>query len=154
MKSKYWIVGWLSIVVLGLALISIWVYKIDPYMHFHKPNTLRYYYSLDNQRSQNDGITKHFDYDALITGTSMTENFKTSEMDKLFGCSSIKVSYSGGSYKELNDNLKIAANSNPNLKTIVRGLDMSMFFDNKDRMREDLGKYPTYLYDYNILNDL
>lgn len=73
MKSKYWIAGWLVIVGLELATLGIWVYRIDPYMHFHKPDTARYFYSLDNQRSQNDGITKHFDYDALITGTSMTE---------------------------------------------------------------------------------
>ena len=154
MKGKVWLIGWLIIVCIGLGVIGGYMYKIDPYMHFHKPDTERYFYSLDNQRSQNDGITKHFNYDALITGTSMTENFKTSEMNTIFDCNSIKVSYSGGSYKEMNDNLKIAVNNNPNLKTVVRGLDIGMFFDDKDRMREDLGAYPTYLYDANPLNDV
>ena len=72
----------------------------------------------------------------------------------IFDVHSVKVSYCGGSYKEMNDNLKIALRHNPNLKTIVRCLDMGMFFDSPNRMREDLGKYPTYLYDENPFNDV
>mgnify|MGYP006926042299 FL=1 len=154
MKAKTWLAGWAALVAAALGLIGYEVYKVDPYFHYHKPNTSTYYYVLNNQRSQNDGISKHFDYDALITGTSMTENFKTSEFDEIFGVHSVKVSYSGGSYKEMNDNLKIALRYNPNLKTIVRCLDMGMFFDSPNRMREDLGKYPTYLYDENPFNDV
>ncbi|MCF0146224.1 MAG: hypothetical protein HUJ73_06515 [Eubacterium sp.] len=154
MKAKHWIIGWLIIVVFGLVFIGTWVGKIDPYFHFHNPDTETYFYSLDNERSQNDGITKHFDYDAIITGTSMTENFKTSEMDEIFECHSIKVPYSGGSYKEINDNLEIAVSNNPDLKTVVRCLDMTFFFYDKDWMREDLGEFPDYLYDSNPLNDV
>lgn len=154
MKSKTWLLGWLILVLVMLCSIGNLVYKIDPYFHYHRPETETYFYTIDSQRSQNDGISKHFDYDALITGTSMTENFKTSEMDELFGCHSIKVPYSGGSYKEINDNLMVALKNNPNLKTIVRCLDMGMFLDEKDRMRHDLGTYPTYLYDDNPFNDI
>lgn len=154
MKTKAWIVGWLVIVAIALISIGSFVYRVDPYFHYHKPCTDNYYYALNNQRSQNDGISKHFDYNALITGTSMTENFKTSELDEMFGVNSIKVSYSGGSYKEINDNLINALKYNDNLRLIVRGLDTGMFFDSPDRMREDLGEYPTYLYDSNPFNDV
>ncbi len=156
MKSKIWLAGWSILVVVILGIMGAWVYKVDPYFHFHKPHTDEYFYSLDlnNQRSQNDGISKHFDYNALITGTSMTENFKTSELDELFGVNSIKVPFSGGSYKEINDNLVRALAHNDHLKTIVRGLDMNMFFDVASRMRLDLGVYPTYLYDNNPFNDV
>ena len=154
MKSKYWLTGWFLSVSIALSGIAFLVYSIDPYMHYHKPNTEKYFYSLYNQRSQNNGITKHFDYDAIITGTSMTENFKTSELDTLFGIKSIKVPYSGGSYKEINDNLIVAFKTHPNLKMIVRGLDVYKFLDDKNLMRKDLGKYPTYLYDDNPFNDV
>lgn len=93
MKSKLWIIGYLVLVVGALSIAGAWVVKVNPFFHYHKPLTEAYYYNLDNQRSQNDGISKHFDYDALITGTSMTENFKTSELDAIFGTNSIKVSY-------------------------------------------------------------
>lgn len=154
MKIKTWIIGWLIIVIGILSLIFGFVYKVDPFFHYHKPHTDIYYYELYNERSQNDGISRNFDYDALITGTSMTANFKTSELDDIFGTSSIKVPFSGGSYKEVNDNIKVALKNNSNLKMIVRGLDTNKIFDEPDKMREDLGEYPTYLYDKNPFNDV
>lgn len=153
-KTRIWIAGYCLLVICALGIVAKFVVKIDPYFHYHKPLLDVYKYSISNQRSQNNGITKHFDYDALITGTSMTENFKTSELDDLFDVHSIKVSYSGGSYKEINDNLICALEYNPELKIIVRGLDMYDFIAGKDRMRNDMGKYPTYLYDNNPFNDV
>ena len=154
MKSKNWIIGWGVVVSIFLSIICILVIKIDPYFHYHKPDLNKYYYSLDNQRSQNNGVIKNFDYDALITGSSMTENFKTSEMDHIFSVKSIKVPFSGGTYKEINDNLVFALENNLKFKTIVRSLDYSKIFDDKDLMRTDLGEYPTYLYDSNPVNDV
>lgn len=154
MRSKYWLAGWLVLVTAMLAVIGSYVYRVDPYFHYHKPDTGRYFYTLDNQRSQNDGICKHFDYDALVTGTSMTENFKISEVNALFGVNAIKVPYSGGTYKEINDSLVIAFQNNPNLKTVIRCLDYSKLLEEKDAMRNDLGKYPTYLYDSDPFNDV
>lgn len=69
MKYKKWLIGWIVLVAIMLTMIGGFVYKIDPYLHYHAPDTEKYYYSLDNERSQNNGIIKHFDYDALITGT-------------------------------------------------------------------------------------
>jgi hypothetical protein len=153
-KIKLWVFGYLILVLGALTIIGFYVVKVDPFFHYHKPDTNNYFYRLNNQRSQNDGIVKHFDYNALITGTSMTENFKTSEMDEIFGTTSIKVSFSGGKYKEINDNVAVALAHNPELKTIIRGLDMSMFMNDKDAARTDLGEFPTYLYDDNIFNDV
>lgn len=152
--TKLWVAGFFFLVLASLSLIAYFTIKTDPFFHYHKPNTDSYKYSLYNQRSQNDGIIKHFDYDAMIVGTSMTENFKTSDMDLFFGTNSIKVPYSGGTYKEINDSVETAIKSNPDLKIVVRGLDMGKFIQDKDLMREDLGEYPTYLYDNNIFNDV
>lgn len=154
MKSKTWLCFFSSVALAGLLLVVAAVAWVDPYMHYHKPLTDSFYYTLCNQRSQNDGITKHFDYDAIITGTSMTENFKASEMDAVFGCCSIKVSYSGGSFKEINDNLTIALETHPDIRYIVRSLDRYSIGIDKDTMRTDLGKYPTYLYDKSLFNDV
>ena len=154
MKAKIWVLLNIILVLGCLSVIAINVVNVDPFFHYHAPHVDDYYYNLNNQRSQNDGISKYFEYNAIITGTSMTENFKTSEMDEIFGTYSIKVPYSGGTYKEINDNLKNALAHNPNLKIVVRGLDMGRFIAKSDAMREDLGEYPTYLYDDNIFNDV
>lgn len=153
-KSILWMISFFVLSLGALAAAAALVVKVDPFFHYHKPLTDTYYYELFNERSQNDGISRNFDYDALITGSSVTENFRTSEMDAIFGTHSVKVSYFGAYYKEVNDNLTVALKSQPNLKTIVRGLDMNYFIQDKDAMRTDQGTYPTYLYDDNLLNDV
>lgn len=153
-KHVFWLIGYFLLVFAALGLAASKTIHIDPFFHFHKPYTDQYFYPLNNQRSQNNGIVKHFDYSGLITGTSMTENFKTSEAESLWGGKFIKVSFSGGSYKELDDNIEVALRYNPHLSVVIRGLDLVRLMDDKDAMRTDLGKYPTYLYDDNLLNDV
>ena len=154
MRAKIWLAGWLIIIITTLSVLGFGVYQVDPYFHYHKPDTDKYFYTIDNQRSQNDGISKHFDYDAMITGTSMTESFRTSEADDMFGLHFIKTCYAGASYKEINDNIKSALVANPNLKTIIRCLDMNKFTSPWDQMRFDLGTYPDYLYNNNPFDDV
>ena len=154
MKAKNWLIGWGCLTLTALFLIGSLVVYVDPYFHYHAPKTDQFFYGLYNQRSQNDGILRHFDYDAVITGTSMTENFRTTELDELFGVSSVKTSFSGGSYYEINRSLEAALRRNPKLRLIVRGLDLAMFFDDVHRLRDDLGDYPDYLYDNNPFNDV
>lgn len=136
--------------IVGLGVTSVIV--VDPYFHYHAPLTGLFRYSLGNERYVNDGIIRHFDYDAVITGTSMTENFKTSELDNLFGTKSIKVPSSGGTFKEINDMIKKSLNKDT--KMVVRGLDLAKFYDDPELMRYDLGNYPSYLYDDNPFNDV
>ena len=153
-KARKALIAFLTVLLAGLiAVCAINVY-VDPFFHYHKPYTDKFYYTLDNQRSQNDGILRHFDYDTVITGSSMTENFRTSELDELFGTNSVKVCFSGATYHEINDNLETALEAHPDLKMAVRGIDMSMIFEDKDDLRMDLGEYPDYLYDDNLFNDV
>lgn len=148
---------WLSIVLITVATVLIGctalVVIIDPYMHYRLPNNgLSYSFTTQNQRYQNDGIIKFFSYDAMITGTSMTENFKSSEFDKLYDVNSIKVPFSGASYKEVNCACERALQLNSDVKIIVRSIDLSMLVKEKDFL--SYGNYPEYLYDNILLNDV
>lgn len=153
-KSETWVKGFLILVISFLAFTASSVALIDPYMHYHYPKTDQFYYPLDNPRSITDGIIKHFPYDAIITGSSMTENFRTSEAEELWGGTFIKIPIPGASYKEINDNLEVALRTNPDVRLVIRGLDTSRFLDEKDDMRLNPEEYPTYLYDDNLLNDV
>ena len=82
-RYKRWAVRTVVLMLLCIAAVCVSTVIVDPFFHYHAPAGWMSYY-LHNQRYQNDGILKHFDYDAMITGTSMTENFKTSEMDEIF----------------------------------------------------------------------
>lgn len=156
MSDKYNYKKWLIVLIIlllsvfsGFALVVI---IIDPYFHYHKPlKSLEY--ELYNERYQNNGIVKNFDYDAIITGSSMTENFKASEFDDLFECRSVKIPFGGTTYKELGDNLKIAFKHNDGIKIVLMGLDYSHLLDSADAMNYQTKANPYYLYDDNLLND-
>jgi len=154
MNGKKWFVAWFVLVAVIMGLLSAAIIYVDPFFHYHKPHTDKFYYRLQGSRNINNGIEKHFDYDALITGTSLTENFRTSELDRLFGTNSIKVSLSGATLHEVNNNIETAVKNNPDLKMVVRCIDGGMYFDDKDKMRTELGEYPTYLYDDHLYNDV
>lgn len=153
-QSKIWVCGFLFIILLGLSLVIVQTVRIDPFFHYHYPDTQNYFYALNNERSQNDGITKFFDYQGILTGTSMTENFKATEATDLFDIDFIKIPYAGASYKEVNDGLKAALAYHPDMQIIIRGLDMNMFFDDKDYMDTSMGEFPLYMTDQNIFNDV
>lgn len=149
--AKKWFkkcIGCLGIVVL---LVIVVVYVVDPYFHFHKPYDF-IKYRLYDERYINDGINRHFEYDAIVTGTSMSQNFKPSEIDELFGTTCIKQSFSGAGYMELSQNLERALQRNENLKTIIWTMDYNALIRPKDWSTYD--EYPTYLYDENIFNDV
>ena len=153
MNTKRWVAGFLILTALLLILGAAPTVIVDPYFHFHKPLP-QLNYPMDNQRYQNDGILKNFSYDAVITGTSMTENFKTSEMDALFGTKAVKTCYSGASFREIRDALENAFRANPDIKYVVRGIDCNRISNHKDEMGYEEGSYPSYLYDWNPLNDV
>ena len=91
-----------------LLIIGFTVIIIDPFFHYHAPLTDQFYYSLNNARNQDDGIVKHFEYNAIVTGTSMTENFKVSEVNEIFGVNAVKVPVAGATYNEVNSIIKAA----------------------------------------------
>lgn len=142
----------ISIIIILILLVSSIVLIVDPFFHYHKPLIfLNYFMSGNQQRYMNDGIVKKFNYNAIITGTSMTENFRSSQFNNLFNINSVKVPFFGGSYKEINDIIKISLQNNKNIKYILRGLDFGKINEKSDKMSYD--SYPEYLYDDNIFND-
>ncbi len=153
MNAKQWLKRYFLLLGAALVLTIGLVVYVDPFFHYHAPNP-ELYYPLNNQRSQNDGILRHFDYNAIITGNSMTENFRTSEADRLFGLDFVKTSFSGATYREINDRLTTALDTHPDTKLVIRCLDFYGFFQAPDALRQELGSYPDYLYDRNPFNDV
>lgn len=148
---RRWFVRCLSAVILITIAITVVVWIIDPYFHFHKPFSF-VSYRLYNERYTNDGISRHFDYDTIITGTSMAQNFKPSEADVLFDVKSVKETFSGAGFWELSNNLERALERNDRLKTVIWSVDFNSLIREKDY--DVYGEYPEYLYDDNLFNDV
>jgi len=152
-KNKKWfIMTWVVLICCLLLCAGITIF-VDPFFHYHKP-LHGVAYEMEEQRYINDGIIKQFEYDSVIIGTSMTENFMTSEFDKLWGTRSMKVPFSAGSYREINENLTRAFEVNPDIKYVLRALDNDWLLREKDFMYYQEDYYPDYLYDKNVWNDV
>lgn len=153
MSNRKWSVIFLSTVIIMLGLGGTFTIIIDPYFHYHMPLDF-FQYPMEDERYQNDGIIKNFNYNAIITGTSMTQNFKTSEADEIFGFEFIKIPFAGAYYKEIKDNLVTAINKKPSIECVIWGLDYNRILSDKDTMRYDVDFYPFYLYDDKWYNDV
>ena len=153
-KEKAWVFIYLAVFAAGLCLAAFAVIWVDPLFHYHPPMTDRYYYILDHEKSINDGITRQFQYSGMITGSSMTENFKASEAEERFGGTFIKVASFNASYREINEIVARAFRRNPGLKLVIRGVDLDFVLEDKDSLRYWETFYPTYLYDDELINDI
>ncbi|MGN0167175.1 MAG: hypothetical protein ACI4AB_03965 [Acetatifactor sp.] len=151
MKADKWnkmVVGGTAAILLFIAGVTAW---IDPFLHYHR--TLdKFEYPLKDERYQNDGILRNYSYNAIITGTSMAQNFKTSEFDALWGASSVKVCFSGASFKEVDENVRRALKYNDDIEYVVRSLDGNRL--NYPADLDEYENYPTYLYDDKIFNNV
>ncbi len=154
MSGKKFTIATLSLTIAGLICIIGFVVFIDPFFQYHKPLPFLEYRMLDGDNSayQTVGIAKSFGYNGIITGTSMTQNFKPSIAEELFGGDFVKASLPGANFVEINDLLEISFIRNGQIDTVIRGLDYSRMTSAYDeRFNENA---PLYLYDNNLLNDL
>jgi hypothetical protein len=149
-NPKKWFISCMIILMMAVLGVFLLVWIVDPYFHFHKPFSF-ISYRLNEERYANDGISRHFDYDTIITGTSMSQNFKTSEADELFGVKAVKESFSGAGYKELSENLDRAL-SRHDVKNVIWTMDFNALIRNADY--DQYSDYPTYLYDDDPFNDV
>lgn len=150
-SAKKWFIKCVATLISILLIIAGIMVVVDPYFHYHKPFSFLSY-RLYEERYTNDGISRHFDFNAILTGTSMAQNFKPSEFDSLFGTKSVKETFSGAGYQELADNLGRALRRNDSLDTVLWTLDYNGLLREYDWAQYET--YPTYLYDDNPLNDV
>ena len=136
----------MNITMLLLGGGIVWWY--DPIFKFHKPIMKPKYF---DEIYQNSGIANNFDYDSVIIGSSMTENFKISSFNKAFDSNVIKLSYSGMRAKDLDLALSQVLGSKNKIDTILIGLDDNLLDYPKYEFRFNI---PTFVYQTNILSSL
>lgn len=154
-QNVRWSIGTLALTILALAVFALPTVIIDPFFHYHGPlDGLSYPLGSDgyDERYLNDGILRHFSYDSIIIGSSMCENFKTSQAQELFGGEFVKIPIMGCPYKEIDQNLRRAFAYGHKIKNIIYCLDYSNFSAEKDDMEGF--PYPTYLYNRNPFDDV
>lgn len=78
---------------------------VDPFEVYHKATAFIPPITNGTQNYSNAGIAKNYEYDSVVIGSSMTENFTPSQLDRLFGGQFVKLPINGGSpfnHKQMN----------------------------------------------------
>lgn len=151
-SNKKSILLFFKIVIAFIVLIGVIVFVFDPFYHYHKP-WLGLKAVLNDKEYQVVGTLKHFDYDALLVGSSVMENNDNSWYDEAYDCTSIKAIRSYGATADLCYFLDIAYNSGNDIKYIFYNIDPSALYADSETTFESSG-CPMYLYDDNPFNDL
>lgn len=138
-----WLLG-LSALLLSLAGVFNWI--VDPFHFYHQP-----WFEIGfskNQRFQNPGIARQFDYDAVLLGTSRAENFRTSVLQQAFGLNIINLAISGSSVTEQALLLDVVLQNRP-IRRVLWEINYPSFALG-DLFHDDLGGFPHYLYDVGV----
>ena len=127
------------------------VYIFDPFYHYHKPiKPLKAV--LTQAEYQVIGTLRTFDYDSLIAGSSMAENYNNKWFDETFGCTTIKAVKPGANTSDLVYLLE-AAYEEKEIKNIFYTLDIAALTTTVQEHYVNEGM-PLYLYNKNSLDDV
>ncbi|WP_460028402.1 hypothetical protein [Methyloparacoccus murrellii] len=148
---------YLMIFTLGWALpISIFTginYLVDPYRIFHKPVLRDNYYTSDrDMRDASAGIINTEEFDAMILGSSMAQNFSPNEASRLFGQTFVNISMGGSGIPERSLVLSYAF-SKKQIATVIFSLDWDWGLTHAELERSPIAPY-AYLYDDDRINDI
>ncbi|MBP8785822.1 MAG: hypothetical protein KBH12_10095 [Synergistaceae bacterium] len=105
------------------------------------------------ERYQNAGLAKNYEYDTVIVGTSMTQNFRSSYIDNKLNTKSLRLSMAGGTIHEQFLTVDLAVRNNENLKKIIWVLEMHSLMTGKGEFHKT-ADFPLYLYENKIYKEL
>ena len=129
----------------SISFLAFVNYIVDPFQFFRKPTIFKPIFAKETYL--NAGLIKNYDFDSIVIGSSMTENFILDEVKQYMGFDKpIKLSLGGGNMIEYNTFLNNAINKK-DIKNILLGFDIFALDSAPSRL-------PLYLYDQNNINDL
>ncbi|MCR5421702.1 MAG: hypothetical protein K6E98_11935 [Lachnospiraceae bacterium] len=128
MNEKIFVQKILKYTIITLILIAVLIIVIDPFSRYHKP-----WFGLaaveTDERSSAIGLARNLDYDTVLIGSSMSENYKNTWFeDGLFGNKCVKIALQGAHYDDYRHVLNESIN-HKGTKNIVFSLDTYLFTD-------------------------
>lgn len=103
-SPRRWLVLLSSCLLIIVPVMSALMYLVDPYFQFRvRDNTY-----LVNPTFSNGGLIKNYDYDTLIIGSSMSQNFDMDLFREKLGVSPLHVSLGGMNSAEMIELLELA----------------------------------------------
>ena len=136
-------------VTLALTVAFIVISAVPTWWILHRKANYPGLLSNMPEREYNAVIARNQEYDAIILGTSMSECFKCSELDRQMNCRSLKLTINGANLAEIKFMAEYAARFRKiklamidfHLLLSIPGFDMSGDHTLKDFPFEHYGKY-------------
>ncbi len=150
MKEKFLKKLMIFIVIFSAGMIAL-VLLFDPFFHYHKPiRPLKEV--LTQAEYQVIGTLRTYDYDAVIAGSSMAENYNNTDFDTAYSCKTVKAVKPGADTADLVYLMKEAFQEQK-IKKVFYTLDISAITSSKHHSFVKEGM-PEYLYNYNPFDDI
>ena len=149
MTRKQWGLLTLSLLLLSIGGIIGAVVLIDPFEIYHQATAFIPPITNGTQNYANAGIAKSYEYDSVIIGSSMTENFRPSQLDTLLGGRFVKLCINGGSPFNHRQMMELAFSTH-DVRRVFYGFDVEAltYFYKTPKC-----EMPEYLYDDDLFND-
>ena len=124
MAPKKWIRSFFCLVLAAMALLCAAAWAVDPYMQFRVRDNA----CLLSARFVDAGLIANYDYDTLIVGSSMTQNFDMDLFRTELGCKPLHVSLGGLNALEMSQLVQAAYRAG-RAETLYLCVDLSYFTD-------------------------
>lgn len=148
MKTEKWFFLFILCVTFFIATCFFVTYKLDPFYKYNRRNQWDKYTTIKKEKFLAVGLIKNFDYDSLLIGSSMVENFDMGYFRNKMECNIIKVPLEGIEIKETLELLNKASEVGKAKKYYV-SIDIAKFAVEKETSR-----IPDYLLRDSFLYDL
>ena len=147
---RRWALGTLFGLLVMLGLVAALVIVVDPFQHYRKASFYTPLVDRSLQRYINVGMARNYTYDTLSLGSSMTENTRTSDLERVLGGTALQLPFRGASLSELGLAMGNALGSRE-LKRVLIHIDDVNYTDSPNTA---LNSLPQYLYDGNPFTDI
>lgn len=146
-QSRYrrFLVAFLASVCALLGGIAGINYIVDPFHYYRGLNAVNpVFLGSGLQRYLNVGLARNFSYDTVVIGSSITENFLPSYLDKSWGVRAMKLSISGSTSYEQRLILEQALQTGQ-VRNVIWAIDFG-FYGGAKRVRDDEAPFPYHMY--------
>ena len=134
-----------------LLLLGVTVILVDPFFHYHAPiGGLKSV--ISNGEYQCVGTVENFEYDSIILGSSVAENYNNRWFEEAFGGTTIKGIQRSAETVDLLYYLNKAIESN-DIKTVYYSLDNTALSADPEKVYPH-ASMPLYIHNDNILDDV
>ncbi len=117
-----WIVSFFALFLVLCVLLSLAAYAVDPFFQFRFNSA----YLMDSDIA--GGLIKHYDYDTLILGSSITQNFRMNTFREELNDTPLHIGVGGISLRMIEDCMETAYRAG-HAETYYIAVDPYLFYD-------------------------